>query len=218
MFIKVFPVGAFQCNCTIIGDLKTGDAIVIDPGDEAERIIKELKSQNLTARYILHTHAHLDHIGATRALKEGCGGQVCLHKDDLFLYENIAMQAELLRLPVDTRIVPVEHYLVHNDPIECHADLRCTALHTPGHTPGSMCFLFENLSLSDQKINLLFSGDTLFMGSVGRTDLWGGDHAQLIASIKEKLLVLPGETIVVSGHGPQTTIGQELKINPFLQV
>ena len=213
MMIKTFPVGAFQCNCTILGDEKTGEAIVIDPGDEAERIIKEIKALGLTVKHIIHTHAHLDHIGGTNRVKSTLGGKIGLHKDDLFLYENIAMQGSFLGMQMDPNVKPVDHYLVHGDVLEWGENKNMEVLHTPGHTPGSLCFFLKN-GLSGQ--NILFSGDTLFMGSIGRTDLWGGDYDLILSSIKEKLLGL-NNTIVITGHGPQTTIERERKLNPFLQ-
>lgn len=215
MYVKTFPVGVFQCNCTLLIDENTGEAIVIDPGDEGERIADELHKKQCRVKYIIHTHAHIDHIGATKAVKQACGGEICLHRDDLFLYENIAMQGRFLGVQIDEGVLPVDHYLHHGDRLECQ-NVRTKVLHTPGHTPGSLSFLFENLPVGAQKTNLLFSGDTLFMGSIGRTDLWGGDYDQIIASIKSELLTLPPETVVITGHGPNTTIARERKYNPFL--
>jgi len=213
LFIKTFPVGAFQCNCTIIGDETTGEAIVIDPGDEAPRIISELAKKNLKAKYLLHTHAHLDHIGGTNKVKTATGAQIGLHKDDLFLYENIAMQGELLGMRLDPVVQPVDIYLNHHDCIEWGQGQRVEVLHTPGHTPGSLSFLAKNIL---QGSDLLFAGDTLFAGSIGRTDLWGGDSKLIIESIKSNLLTLEGNLSVICGHGPTTTIAQEAKFNPFL--
>lgn len=213
MIVKTFPVGAFQCNCTIIGDEETSEAIVIDPGDEGSLILSELKKHSLTTKYIIHTHAHLDHIGATRHIKDQTGGTIGLHKDDLFLYENIAMQGELLGMRLDPVVRPVDHYLVQGDVLEWGKGEKIEVLHTPGHTPGSLSFLAKNLVKNQ---DLLFSGDTLFMSSIGRTDLWGGDYNQIINSIKTRLLNLPDTVQVVCGHGPMTTIGRERKGNPFL--
>lgn len=213
MFIKTFPVGSFQCNCTIIGDEETGEAIVIDPGDEGERILAELKSKKFTVKYLLHTHAHIDHIGATKQMKEETGATIGLHKEDLFLYENLKMQSDLLGMSIDPHVCKIDHYLNHNDIIDWGQKERMEVYHTPGHTPGSLCFLAKNLI---QNKDILFTGDTLFMGSIGRTDLWGGDYNQIIDSIKTKLLPLDSEIVVVPGHGPQTTIGQEKMVNPFL--
>ena len=217
MFIKSFPVGPFQCNCTIIGDPKSGEAMVIDPGDDAETILNEVKAQGFDVKYLLHTHAHIDHIAATKEVHAGCGGEICLHKGDIPLYENLKMQAEFLGVDLpDGDVLPISKFMEHGDIIECNANLRSEALFTPGHTPGSMCFLLKGMPMGDKEVPLLLSGDTLFSGSIGRTDLWGGDHPQIIASIKEKLLTLPPETIVIPGHGPQTSIGHEVQSNPFV--
>ena len=215
MFIKTFQVGSFRCNCSILADEKTGDAIVVDPGDEAERILAELKAQGFTARYLVHTHAHIDHIAATRAVHEATGGEVCLNKGDQMLYDNIAMQGEFLGLKVDPIVAPITRYIEHQDVIET-SSLKLNVLHTPGHTPGSVCFYCETLDMNGTSRKLMFSGDTLFSGSIGRTDLWGGDYDQIISSLKERVTKVPFETEVIPGHGPTTTVARELKSNPFL--
>ncbi len=212
MFVKTFPVGSFQCNCTIIGDTDTGDAIVVDPGDEAPRILAELQKNNFKVKYIVHTHAHLDHIGATRALKDATGGTIGLHKEDLFLYENIQMQSEMLGMQLDPVVRPVDHYLVHGDVLEWGKNRKLEVMHTPGHTPGSLCFHTD----ADGS-PLVMAGDTLFMGSIGRTDLWGGDYGQIMDSLQTRLMKLDAGATVICGHGPNTTIGREIKSNPFLQ-
>lgn len=210
LIVKTFPVGAFQCNCTIVADIESGTAIVVDPGDEAPLILGELHKVGVKATHLIHTHAHIDHIMATKEVKTATGATIGLHRDDLFLYDNIAMQGEFLGLRGKAEVSPVDHYLEHGDVIDFTKDHRLEVLHTPGHTPGSLCFLLHG------KQNLLFAGDTLFLGSIGRTDLWGGDYGQIIDSIKTKLLTLDGHTPVVCGHGPNTSIGQEKKSNPFL--
>lgn len=214
MFVKTFPVGMFQCNCTILGDEETGEALVIDPGDEAGRILAELRKNSLKAKYILHTHAHLDHIGATKQVKDETGGALGLHKDDLFLYENIAMQGQFLGMQLDPVVRPADHYLVHDDVVSWGKNNHAEVLHTPGHTPGSLSFFMKGLA---EGKDVLFAGDTLFRGSIGRTDLWGGDYDLIIESIKTKLMTLPDDVLVVCGHGPHTTIGQERGKNPFLK-
>jgi len=211
-FIKTFPVGSFGCNCTILGDPETGEAIVVDPGDEGERIVKELSAAGLKAKYLIHTHAHIDHILGTRTVKEKNGGTIGLHKDDLFLYENMEMQGQFLGLQVKQPALAVDHFLTHGDVLEWGSN-RIEVIHTPGHTPGSISFLAHQL-LKDQDV--LFSGDTLFAGSIGRTDLWGGDYDLIIDSIKTRLLNLKDNVQVVCGHGPVTSIGRERKMNPFL--
>lgn len=216
MILTTFSVGAFQCNCSIIADEKSGEAIVVDPGDEAERILGELQKSGLSVKYLVHTHAHIDHIMATATLHEKTRAAICLNKGDQFLYDNIAMQGDLLGLSVTDQVKPVTQYLEHGDDVICQ-DLRLKVLHTPGHTPGSICFLWPNVELGGQKQTILFSGDTLFSGSIGRTDLWGGDFDQIIDSIKSRLLTLDEHTQVIPGHGPTTLIAREAKSNPFLQ-
>jgi glyoxylase-like metal-dependent hydrolase (beta-lactamase superfamily II) len=213
MFVKTFPVGSFQCNCTILGDPDTKEAIVIDPGDEAEKIISILNQQQFIVKHIIHTHAHIDHIGATCKIKDKTNGEIGLHKEDLFLYDNMKMQAEFLGLSIDQKVSPIDHYLEDNDEIEWGKNQVIKVIHTPGHTPGSLSFLNQNKT---NQQNILFTGDTLFMGSIGRTDLWGGDHKLILESIKTKILKLDDDIPVVCGHGPNTSIGQEKMINPFL--
>ena len=216
IFYKTFPVGKLGCNCTILGDHKTKEAIVIDAGDDFETIQKILQAEGFAVKYAIHTHAHIDHIGATFDVQKNHNCQVCLHKEDLPLYQNINQQAMFLGLPTDYKITEVTSYLQNKDDV-CVNDIQLQALHTPGHTPGSMCFYSPKLKLGEQEIPVLFSGDTLFYSSIGRTDLWGGDHDQILASIKEDLLTLPEETLVICGHGKPTTIGFEKQNNPFLK-
>lgn len=217
MIFETFPVGAFACNCTILGDEKTGDAIVIDPGDEVERIAEILTKKNLAAKYILHTHAHIDHIAGTHSLKDKTHAKIFLHKDDLFLFKNIKMQAAALKLFAPGMMKgfpsapPVDAYLEHNEALDLGA-WGGKVIHTPGHTPGSLSFYFPDINGHA----VAFTGDTLFQNSIGRTDLWGGDFNQIMASIKERLLLLPEETRVITGHGPETTIGFEKQTNPFI--
>ncbi|MBF0491812.1 MAG: MBL fold metallo-hydrolase [Deltaproteobacteria bacterium] len=211
--LEIIPVGPFQCNCIILGDPQTKEAIVIDPGDEVEAILDRVKKHGLCVKNILHTHTHIDHIGGTTALQKATNARVMLHKADLPLYEKMDMQGRFLGLPpskIQTPVAPDE-FLKEGQQIEA-GNIRGTVLHTPGHTPGSCGFYFPHL---DQK-GILFPGDTLFAGSIGRTDLWQGDYDQEIQSIKKKYLILPDQTIVVPGHGPNTNIGQEKQSNPFL--
>lgn len=215
LFLKTFPVGPFQCNCSIIADPSSGEAIVIDPGDEAERILTEISSLGFGVKYLIHTHAHIDHILGTRAVHEKTGAPICLHKDDQFLYDNIKMQGGFLGMTVDQEVLPVTKYIEHQDEI-AFSKWHLKILHTPGHTPGSVCFSLKGVNLGGLKQNLLFSGDTLFYGSIGRTDLWGGDFNQILSSIKDKLLTLDEDTIVIPGHGQKTSIAREGQKNPFL--
>lgn len=208
MVIHTFPVGSFQCNCTILGCPRTGEAIVVDPGDDPEVVLGHLDRLGLKARYAFHTHAHLDHVMATRAVKTAQGTTILLHRDDLPLYENLQLQAAVFGMKTEDPL-PVDSYVEHGDEIQW-GDGHGAVLHTPGHTPGSVCLHVEALGL-------LFAGDTLFMRGVGRTDLWGGSVEALAASIRERLYPLPGETTVIAGHGPATTIGAERSANPFVR-
>jgi len=209
MILETLTVGMFQCNCIIVGDETTKDAIVIDPGDEVDRILGVLSKHQFKCRWIVHTHTHIDHAGGTAALQKATGGRVALHEKDVFLYDNLGMQASLFGMPAPDRCT-IDEFLRDGQSVSW-GNLEAQILHTPGHTPGSLC-----LHLPDNKKPHLFSGDTLFMGSIGRTDLWGGDFDQEMGSIKNKLLKFPDETIVLPGHGPATTIGQERRSNPFI--
>ncbi|MFQ5598261.1 MAG: MBL fold metallo-hydrolase [Nitrospiria bacterium] len=206
-FFDAFPVGPFQCNCTILGCKETGEGIVIDPGGDSDKISAVLAAQNLRPRFILHTHAHLDHVGGTNAVHKTCGGQTCLHEDDMPLCNRLDVQADLFGLEVpDTPTI--DHFLKDGASLS-FGKHSVEVLHTPGHTPGSLSFFIADLGL--------WTGDTLFFRSIGRTDLWGGSHPTLIASIHNKLLSFPEETRVYPGHGPKTAIGIEKKENPYLQ-
>ena len=213
MIIETFPVGPLQCNCTVLGCVTTRRAIVIDPGDEVETVLAALGRLELTVEAIIHTHAHLDHVGATHGLADVTGARVLLHDGDQFLYDNVDLQAQLFGFPVP-EMTPVGGHLKDGEAL-AFGEIRGEILHTPGHTPGSLCLHIptESSSLPEPR---LFAGDTLFAGSIGRTDLWGGDMDAIIRSIRGRLLTLPDETVVVPGHGPATTIGRERRTNPFL--
>jgi len=209
MIIETFPVGLLQCNCTIIGSDQTREAVIIDPGDDVPRIVSRLAHHKLTARYIIATHGHIDHVGGFKELKEATGAPVYLHEGDLFLYNALAMQAQLLGItpPSSTE---VDARMDDGDEIGA-GEVKLRVHHTPGHTPGSICFY----SAGDDA--RLYAGDTLFMGSIGRTDLWGGSFEEIMDSLRNKVITLPDETVVIPGHGPATTIGREKRFNPFLQ-
>ncbi len=207
---ETFPAGPFQCNCTILAD-ETKDAIVIDPGGEVERIAQIVKQYDLKVRAIVHTHAHLDHIFCTREVKESHGGTICLHQGDAFLYDGIAMQAAMFKLPV-AETLPVERWIVDGDRIDL-GPRALDVIHTPGHTPGSVCFAIDDPDGG----RLLFAGDTLFRRSVGRTDLPGGDKATLLRSIQQRLYTRDPDTLVIPGHGQTTKIGDEARANPFVK-
>lgn len=209
MIHEILPVGILACNCSIVGDEATGDAIVIDPGDDIERVQEILARHGLRARYIVATHAHIDHVAGIEKLQRASGAAVLLHEGDLPLYQNLAMQAAWLGVrPPGT--VEVDQFLREGDALRW-GSLQLEVLHTPGHSPGSL-----SLHLSGEQRGI-FSGDTLFQGSIGRTDLWGGSFDQILRSIHETLLRFPDETPVFPGHGPSTTIGEERECNPFLR-
>ncbi len=210
MILETLAVGPLQCNCSILGCEETGEAIVIDPGYEADRISSLLEKYKLKPKYLVHTHAHFDHLGATDPLYQKSKADVCLHPEDLFLYENVAMQCGLFGFPTLT-VPKLTQHLKEGDQL-CFGKHKLQVIHTPGHTPGSVTFHLEK-----EGSPWLFTGDTLFLQSIGRTDLWGGDYSTIIKSIQNKILPFQEETIVFPGHGPQTTVGQEKDSNPFLQ-
>lgn len=207
MFRLTFPVGMFQCNCSILADEESREAVIIDPGDEVDRIVAAITDNELKPVAIVHTHAHLDHIGGTAALSRATGAPTYLHDSDSFLHESLPMQAMMLGL-----------HLPPSSPIDqALADLQAVSfgrhelgvLHTPGHTPGSVCFDVIGH-------DLCFSGDTLFCQGIGRTDLPGGDYSAIERSIRDRLYTLNGAVEVIPGHGPPTTIDRERMSNPFV--
>jgi glyoxylase-like metal-dependent hydrolase (beta-lactamase superfamily II) len=208
MILESFPVGPLQCNCTILGDEVTHDALVVDPGDNIPEILSRLQKLGLTLRQIVVTHAHIDHVGGAAQLRKATGAPVLMNQKDLALLGMMEMQAGWLGVPTP-EVAPPDASAEDGLTIGV-ATLPAQVLHTPGHTQGSICLLFP-----DQ--HLLLAGDTLFAGSIGRTDLPGGDGHQILRSLRDRLLVLPDATRVVPGHGPETTIGEERQSNPFLQ-
>jgi hydroxyacylglutathione hydrolase len=207
--IETFPVGPLQCNCAILADPTTRDAIVLDPGDEPDRILDTLSGAGLKPVALVHTHAHFDHVGCSALLKRVTGAPILMHADDRPLYTNLTEQAKSFGITLDKPGI-VDRTLVHGDRVECGSG-ALYVLHTPGHTPGSLSFRMEG----DEE-DVLFSGDTLFRRSIGRTDLWGGSMEQILASIRQELLTLPGGLRVIPGHGPETTIADEGRRNPFV--
>jgi hydroxyacylglutathione hydrolase len=208
MILESFPVGPLHCNCTILGDEVTREAIVVDPGDNIPEILSRLQKHGLTLRQIVITHAHIDHVGGAVQLKRATGAPVFLNQKDLGLLSAMAMQAGWIGVPTP-EVAPPDASAEDGLAVGLAA-LPGEVIHTPGHTPGSICLLF-------QKQNLLLAGDTLFSGSIGRTDLPGGDGRQILRSLRDRLLVLPDTTRVLPGHGPETSIGEERQSNPFLQ-
>ncbi|MGE0547743.1 MAG: MBL fold metallo-hydrolase [Kofleriaceae bacterium] len=208
---ETFPAGPLQCNCTILACGDTKDAVVIDPGGELERIAEIVAQYDLTVRAIIHTHAHLDHIFGTREVKQSHGGAICLHRGDGFLYDGIGMQAAMFGWTVAPSL-PVDRWIDHGERIAM-GKRELSVIHTPGHTPGSVCFEIDDPDSG----RVLFAGDTLFRGSVGRTDLPGGDGRQLATSIRERLYTRDLDTLVIPGHGPNTRLGDEAIGNPFVR-
>jgi hydroxyacylglutathione hydrolase len=210
MILETFPVGPLTCNCTILGDEVTREAMVVDPGDNIPEILSRLQKHGLTLRQIVVTHAHIDHVGGAAQLRKLTGAPVIMNQQDLGLLGMMQMQAGWLGVPTP-EVAPPDASAEDGLTVGL-ATLPAQVLHTPGHTPGSICLLFH---FDNQ--HLLLAGDTLFAGSIGRTDLPGGDGKQILRSLRERLLVLPDVTRVVPGHGPETTIGEERQSNPFLQ-
>ncbi len=206
--VETFPVGMLGCNCAIVADRGTREAIVIDPGDEPERVLRVLQDSGLKAVALVHTHAHIDHVGTSALVSRLSGAPLLMHESDAPLYAILPEQAALFGLEIDAPARLTE-FLADGQVVRC-GDSGLTVLHTPGHTPGSVCFRLEG------EHPLLFSGDTLFRRSIGRTDLWGGSTPQILASIKERLFTLPGDLAVLPGHGEPTTIAEESRLNPFV--
>jgi hydroxyacylglutathione hydrolase len=211
MIIDTFPVGPLGCNCTVIIDADAAAAIVIDPGGDFDAIRSAVERAGARIHAIVHTHTHIDHVGATAPLQRWSGASAKIHEADRFLYDLLPIQSQLLGIACPERCDDLAGDLV-DDGVVRAGGIELRVLHTPGHTPGSVCFVLDG---AEDKV--AFTGDTLFRRSIGRTDLWGGD-AQLIArSLKQRLLTLDDETTVVTGHGAGTTIGQERTSNPFLR-
>jgi len=209
------PVGMLQCNCSIIGDPVTREALVVDPGDEVSRILDLLGRHKLTVKAIVSTHAHIDHVGGLSKLHKYTGAPVMMHREDLPLYQAMDVQAAFLGV-MPPEITDVHQLLTDGDALQW-GSLELKVIHTPGHTPGSVSLY---MPAEAGKIKLaapqLFAGDTLFAGSIGRTDLWGGSMEEILDSLRGKLMALPDETVVHPGHGPTTYIGEERQSNPFI--
>jgi len=216
-FIHIaIPVGMLQCNCSIIGDLATGEALVIDPGDEVSRILELLGRYKLTVKAIVSTHAHIDHVGGLYKLRQYTGAPVMMHRADVPLYQGMDVQAAFLGVPTP-ETGEIDQLLTDGDVLQW-GSLAAQVMHTPGHSPGSISLYVpqEAGKIATAPPPQLFAGDTLFAGSIGRTDLWGGSMEKILDSLRSKLLQLPDETVVHPGHGPRTTIGEERHSNPFL--
>jgi hydroxyacylglutathione hydrolase len=242
---EIIPVGMLQCNCSILGDSTTREAIVVDPGDEVERVLEILRRHDLKVRAIVSTHTHIDHVGGLAGLHAATGAPVLIHKDDFELYSNLEMQANWLGVETP-QVMEIEDFVKEGDTLRW-GGFAARVLHTPGHTPGSISLVVERRTDAEaassgsgdqhsahkhahphssamkrpndvvSDVSRLIAGDTLFQGSIGRTDLWGGSFKDILKSIHDKLLTLPDETLVTPGHGANTTIGAERAGNPYLR-
>jgi glyoxylase-like metal-dependent hydrolase (beta-lactamase superfamily II) len=206
VIVRGIVVGVFAENAWVIGNRRTGEAIAIDPGDQSDEILAMARDMGVTIKVIANSHAHIDHILGVRGVQSATGARFLLHQGDLAIARNAAgTAATFLGRPVDPPPDP-DAYLADGDEIDV-AGVKLKVIHTPGHTPGSLSFYTEGM---------LFSGDTLFQGSIGRTDLPGGDYDEEMASIVDKLLSLPDDTVVLPGHMRETRIGFERQANPFI--
>lgn len=207
MIHEIIPVGPLQCNCSVVGDEGTREAMVIDPGDEINEILALVQKHGLTVKQIVITHAHIDHVGGAMKLRQLTGAPILLNQNDYALLKMLDVQAAWVGMATPGK-VEIDQPLADGDKLRT-GSLEASVVHTPGHTEGSVCLYFP----AQQK---LIAGDTLFAGSIGRTDLPGGSFDKIISSLHQRVLALPDETIVVPGHGPLTTIGDERESNPFL--
>jgi hydroxyacylglutathione hydrolase len=207
MIHEIFPVGPLQCNCSIIGDESTREAMVIDPGDDIDQILAILRKHNLQVKQIVITHAHIDHVGGAMKLRAATGAPLLLNENDYALLKMLDVQAAWIGMPAPGQ-VKIDQNITSGQTVSAGSH-TAQILHTPGHTEGSICLYFA----PEKK---LIAGDTLFAGSIGRTDLPGGSMQKILRSLHDTVLALPDETVVVPGHGELTTIGEERETNPFL--
>jgi glyoxylase-like metal-dependent hydrolase (beta-lactamase superfamily II) len=207
MIHKIIPVGPLQCNCSIIGDETTHEAMVIDPGDDIDDILAILRENTLQVKQIVITHAHIDHVGGAMKLRAQTGAPILLNQSDYDLLKMLDVQASWLGMAAPGAVT-IAASIGDGESLQT-GNLKANVMHTPGHTEGSVCLYFP----AEQ---LLIAGDTLFARSIGRTDLPGGSHEKIMHSLHNRVMTLPDETLVIPGHGQRTTIGEEREENPFL--
>ncbi|HCF51066.1 MAG TPA: MBL fold metallo-hydrolase [Syntrophomonas sp.] len=207
MILKRVEVSSMAVNCYIVGCEETKEVAVIDPGGNARGILKVLEDNGLKAIYIINTHGHIDHIGANRAIKDATGARVLIHRNDAKMLTNAVSNFSFM-MGQQVTSPPAEDFIDEGDIIKIGTTVELEVIHTPGHSLGGICLATDNI---------IFSGDTLFYGSIGRTDFPGGSYQDLISNIKNKLLCYDDDVVVYPGHGPATTIGFERKRNPFLR-
>jgi hydroxyacylglutathione hydrolase len=208
MIHEILPVGPLQCNCSVIGDETTRDAMVIDPGADIDDIVTIIRKHNFKVKQIIITHAHIDHVGGAMKLRALTGAPILLNQNDYALLKMLDVQATWVGMPAPGD-VKIDAGLGDGENLSA-GSLSANVLHTPGHTEGSVCLYFP-------AEKLLIAGDTLFAGSIGRTDLPGGSLEKIMRSLHQRVLALPDETVVIPGHGPKTTIGDEREGNPYLK-
>ena len=208
MIHEILPVGPLQCNCSVIGDETTREAMVIDPGDDIEDVAAIISKHNLKVKQIVITHAHIDHVGGAMKLRALTGAPILLNQNDYALLKMIDVQATWVGMESPGE-VKIDAELAHGENLSA-GSLSANVLHTPGHSEGSVCLYFP-------AEKLLIAGDTLFAGSIGRTDLPGGSFEKIMRSLHQSVLALPDDTVVIPGHGPKTTIGDEREGNPYLK-
>jgi hydroxyacylglutathione hydrolase len=213
LILETFAVGPLACNCTIVADEASREAVVVDGGDGVDEVVERLRRRGLTARLLVHTHAHIDHIFDLGRLRELTGGRGMLHPLDLPLYASLPLQAQWLGLAAAPPVVTIDGYLHDRDVLRA-GSVHLDVLHTPGHTPGSVCFA---VGAGEGAGTTILSGDTLFAGSIGRWDLGGTSMEDIVRSIHQSLMVYPDATEVIPGHGEFTTIGTERSSNPYLR-
>ena len=207
MIHKILPVGPLQCNCSIIGDETTHEAMVIDPGDNIEDVLAIVRQHNLVVKQIVITHAHIDHVGGAMNLRAQTGAPILLNQNDYALLKMLDVQAAWIGVAAPGEVA-IDASIADGELLRT-GSLTANVLHTPGHTEGSVCLYFP-------AEKLLIAGDTLFARSIGRTDLPGGSFEKIMRSLRDRVLTLPNDTVVIPGHGPRTTIGEEREENPFL--